>query len=284
MRIVITSSVFHPSLGGIETTTHSLASGLIERGYDVTVVTSTPGGTEGYPYKVVRGPAPAAFLRLVRDSDLMWQNHISLRLLWPLIFMPRPLIIMHHIWLRSDAQTETRNGFIKRFACTFGRNVFVSSILRDGADLPGAIIPNTYSEQLFREIPGVVRDRDVVYLGRLKTFKGPDIVIDALAKLTAGNKRLMATMIGLGPQVDELKQRAEMAGIAAQIDFPGTMEGEALARTLNRHRILVVPSRWEEPFGLVALDSPNGIIAPLMSGRRSEAIFGHSREYRQSSG
>ncbi len=32
------------------------------------------------------------------------------------------------------------------------------------------------------------------------------------------------------------------------------MRGDALARLLNRHRVLVVPSRWEEPFGIVALE------------------------------
>jgi glycosyltransferase involved in cell wall biosynthesis len=254
MRILITSAPFHPSLGGIETATYVLASGLTERGYDVTVVTPTPGGTDGYPFGVVRHPKAIAFLRLVRDCDLMWQNHVSLRLLWPLIFIPRPLVIMHHIWLRSDAETETRNGFLKRLACRFGHNVFVSSILRDAAGLPGPIIPNSYNAQIFRELSGGPRDRDVVYLGRLKAFKGPDILIDALARLAAGNRRLSATMIGMGPQADELKQRADKAGIAAQVDFPGTMEGETLVRALNRHRILVVPSRWEEPFGLVALE------------------------------
>jgi glycogen synthase len=254
MRILITSAPFHPSLGGIETATHVLASGLAERGYDVTVVTPTPGNIDGYPFKVVRHPNATAFLRLVRDSDLMWQSHVSLRLLWPLLFIPRPLIFMHHIWLRSDAETETRNGLLKRFACMFGRNVFVSGILREAAGLSGPVIPNSYNEETFREIPGIARDRDVVYLGRLKTFKGPDIVIDALARLGADNKPLSATMIGMGPQAEELQQRAKNAGISMQVDFPGPLHGETLVRTLNRHRILVVPSRWEEPFGLVALE------------------------------
>ncbi len=254
MHILITSAPFHPSLGGIETATHILASGLVERGHDVTVVTPTPGGTEGYPYKVSRNPKPTEYLRLVRDCDLMWQSHISLRLLWPLLFVPRPLIIMHHIWLRSDAATETSNGFLKRFACTFAQNAFVSTILRDAAGLPGPVIPNSYNEELFRELPDVARDRDVVYLGRLKHFKGPDIVIDALAKLAAEGKLLRATMIGMGPQEAELKASAAAAGIADLVDFPGPMQGEALARMINRHRILVAPSRWEEPFGLVALE------------------------------
>jgi len=254
MRILITSAPFHPSLGGIETATHVLASGLAERGYDVTVVTPTPGGCDDYPFTVVRNPRPMEFLRLVRDSDLMWQSHVSLRMLWPLIFIRRPLIIMHHIWLRSDAETETRNGFLKRLACLFAQNAFVSSILRDAAGLRGPVIPNSYNETLFRELPDVPRDRDVVYLGRLKAFKGPDLLIDSLTRLAACGRHLTATIIGMGPQADELKRQAAAAGLAAQVEFPGPLQGDALVRMLNRHRIMVVPSRWEEPFGLVALE------------------------------
>lgn len=254
MRILVTSAPFHPSLGGIETATHVLASGLVERGHDVTVVTTTPGNCNGYPYKVARNPKPVEFLRLARDSDVMWQSHVSLRLLWPLIFVPRPLIIMHHIWLRSDAENETRNGFVKRFACLFAQNIFVSGILRDAARLSGPVIPNSYNEMSFRELPDVPRDRDVVYLGRLKAFKGPDLVVGALTRLAASGKRLTATIIGMGPQADALKAQAAAAGIAGQIEFTGPLQGEALVTVLNRHRIMVVPSRWEEPFGLVALE------------------------------
>lgn len=224
MRILITSAPFHPSLGGIETATNLQASGLIERGYDVTVVTPTPGDCGGYPYKVVRNAKPVAFLRLVRDSDLMWQGHVSLRLLWCAALACSPVTSLS------------------------------AAYLRDAAKSPGPVIPNSYDERTFRALPDVPRDRDVVYLGRLKAFKGPDLVVDALARLAAANKRLSATMIGMGPQVDELKEQAARAGIAAQVKFPGPLQGDALVRAINRHRIMVVPSRWEEPFGLVALE------------------------------
>jgi glycosyltransferase involved in cell wall biosynthesis len=36
--------------------------------------------------------------------------------------------------------------------------------------------------------------------------------------------------------------------------FLGSLRGEALAQELNRHEIMVVPSRWKEPFGIVALE------------------------------
>ena len=36
--------------------------------------------------------------------------------------------------------------------------------------------------------------------------------------------------------------------------FAGVQTGETLVRTLNAHRIMVIPSLWPEPFGVVALE------------------------------
>jgi glycogen(starch) synthase len=38
------------------------------------------------------------------------------------------------------------------------------------------------------------------------------------------------------------------------VNFRGVKSGQELVRELNRHRVIVVPSRWQEPFGLVALE------------------------------
>ncbi|KAB2881876.1 MAG: glycosyltransferase family 4 protein, partial [Pseudorhodoplanes sp.] len=55
MRILISSYQFLPSIGGLETATLTLASGLAERGHEVTVVTATPAdGPDGFPFRVCR--------------------------------------------------------------------------------------------------------------------------------------------------------------------------------------------------------------------------------------
>jgi glycosyltransferase involved in cell wall biosynthesis len=36
--------------------------------------------------------------------------------------------------------------------------------------------------------------------------------------------------------------------------FAGEQVGSQLVQLLNQHRLLIVPSRWQEPFGLVALE------------------------------
>jgi hypothetical protein len=54
---------FHPSIGGLETSSRFVASGLTERGHDVTVVTATPDDGSKFPFEVVRR-------RLVREADV----------------------------------------------------------------------------------------------------------------------------------------------------------------------------------------------------------------------
>jgi len=275
VRILISSYQFLPSIGGLETATLTLADGLAERGHDVTVVTATPAdGPDCFAFRVCRNPGAAALVGLVREADIVWQNHVSLRMLWPLLLVRRPLIIMHHIWLTEHAEAGPRFGTLKRLACKLGTNVFVSDILRRSAQLPGRIIPNSYDEATFRLLPEVERDRDVAFLGRLVPFKGADTVIDAVALLAARHRRVNATMIGLGPEEGALRARTDAAGITDRVAFAGPVRGDALARLLNRHRIMVVPSRWEEPFGIVVLEglACGCVVAVADSGALPEVV------------
>jgi glycosyltransferase involved in cell wall biosynthesis len=275
MRILITSFEFAPSIGGIETAGETLARGLAARGHDVTVVTAQENSSaDDFPFKVVRQPGRGELLRLVRQADAVWQNHISLRFLWPLALIRKPLVIMHHLVLETDVGSGPRHGMLKRLACRLGDNAFASEALRVKADLPGPVIYNTYDAAIFRELPDVPRDRDVVFLGRLQTYKGPDILIDALAQLAQRGRRLTATIIGGGPESEPLQAQAQRLGIADRFDFTGPLRGDALARALNRHRIIAIPPRGEEAFSITALEGlACGCVAiGTQSGGLPEAI------------
>jgi glycosyltransferase involved in cell wall biosynthesis len=61
-------------------------------------------------------------------------------------------------------------------------------------------------------------------------------------------------VVGSGPEERSLRRLAERLGIRDQVDFAGAKRGAELSEILNRHKILVVPSRYDEPFGVVALE------------------------------
>jgi glycosyltransferase involved in cell wall biosynthesis len=82
--------------------------------------------------------------------------------------------------------------------------------------------------------------------GRLVSEKGFDVAIAAAR--AAG---VPLTIAGEGP--DEPRLRALAAG--ADVTFTGWLSGERLSELRAGAAVVLVPSRWEEPFGYVALDA-----------------------------
>lgn len=277
MRVLICSYDFFPRIGGTETAGMTLAEGLSQRGYDVVVATQTEGNAADdarFAFRIVRRPSAAGLLGLFRDADVVWHNHVSLRLLWPIFLVSRPLIFTHHSPLWSDVGTGPRLGSLKRLACMMGTNVFVSDALRRAARLEGRVILNSYDEANFRVIADVPRDRDFVFLGRLVPEKGADILIEAIAQIAARGHDVKATIIGTGPADADLKAQAQARGVSGRIAFTGALRGETLARELNRHRIMVMPSRWFEGLPISAIEAfaCGCVVVGADSGGLSETI------------
>ena len=256
MRILVYTPAFLPQVGGLEINTANLADRFQSAGHEVTVVTTTAGGDgDDLTYRVVRRPSAAELLRWTRWCDVFYQANVSLRGLWPLLLVRRPWVVSHHSWYcRTDgriAWPDRLKRWLLRFAAS---SIAVSQAVADDLAVPSAVIPNSYRDDLFRRLPGVERTEDLVFVGRLVSDKGADTLLDALALLAAEGLRPRLTVVGDGPEARPLRDQAERLGLSGQLDFLGIRTGEGLVEILNRHRILVVPSRYDEPFGIVALE------------------------------
>jgi glycosyltransferase involved in cell wall biosynthesis len=62
------------------------------------------------------------------------------------------------------------------------------------------------------------------------------------------------TIVGEGPEKESLRSRCFSEGMEEQISFVGKKQGAELVRVLNRHKIMVVPSRVREGLPLVVLE------------------------------
>jgi glycosyltransferase involved in cell wall biosynthesis len=251
MRILVTSFVFAPSIGGVETLTDTLARAFVEAGNDVTVVTDTPfEGTDIYPYKVVRCPARPKMRELIKWSDVVWQNNVSLRMGWPLLFSRHPMVITHG-GFQAARRTTSPSVLFQKLLCGRSYNVGVSKFVSDS--IPGAqvAIGNPFGTD-FGLIEGIERARDIAFVGRVVPEKGPILLVEALSSLKRAGRELTATIIGDGTERSALEDRAKAEGL--DIRFTGARDPVAIAKELNAHRILAIPSVWEEPFGIVALE------------------------------
>jgi glycosyltransferase involved in cell wall biosynthesis len=103
--------------------------------------------------------------------------------------------------------------------------------------------------------PTTERERtDVLFLGRMTHLKGGDLLVRAAAAASATVGRpLPLVMAGDGPQRDSWMQLAHTLGVGAA--FPGWLSAAERDAALARAAVLVVPSLWPEPFGLVGLEA-----------------------------
>jgi glycosyltransferase involved in cell wall biosynthesis len=248
--------VFSPSIGGIETCSLDLARAFSRLGHEVQVITQTLSNNSAHDHglKVVRRPSKSALFRAIRWCDVYFQNNISLQTAWPLLFIRKPWVVCTQTWLRNPDGSTGAGGHLKKWALRFAHNIYISRAVRDHVGHPGFLIPNPYNSEIFRLMSEVPRERSLAFLGRLVSDKGCDLLIQSLARLRDAGQALPLTIIGTGPEEAALKKLAATGSLDGLVRFIGALKGEALARELNRHQVLVVPSRWEEPFGIVALE------------------------------
>jgi glycosyltransferase involved in cell wall biosynthesis len=256
MRILIYSRAFLPQVGGLELNVAHRAEQFVLRGHEVVVITTTPGnGGNGLPYRVLRNPGARAFMRWMRWCEVFHHPNVSLRGIWPLLLIRRPWVVSHHSWYRSPDGRIAWQDRLKRFVLRFAAgSIAVSRAVADDLATPSVVIGNAYRDQLFRILPDTDRALDLIFVGRLVSDKGADILLEALRILAQAGRLPGLTVVGEGPERPALEAQARRLALADRVRFLGTKTGEGLVRILNRHRILVAPSRYNEPFGIVALE------------------------------
>lgn len=255
MKILLSSHFFYPSVGGIEEVSRMLAHEFVAAGHEVRVVTSTRSNdVAAFPFSLHRSPSPLELLRLTRWCDVYFHNNISLQTAWTLLFVRRPWVVAHHTWISRVTGGIGWRDRLKQFAARNARNISVSRAMSEHISAPTVIIGNPYRDRLFRCDHSVPRDRELVFLGRLVWDKGLDLLFEALALLKQRHLRPGLTVIGTGAEETRLRRQAQKLGLEGQVVFAGLKTGEELVHLLNRHRVLVAPSRWQEPFGLIALE------------------------------
>ena len=108
--------------------------------------------------------------------------------------------------------------------------------------------------------PAANRDNTILFAGRIVTDKAPDVFAAACAMALPKLPGWQAAMIGgdrFGPAspqtafVDQVRGAAKAAGIS----FAGSRPHYEVLAAMACAAIVVVPSRWPEPFGLTALEA-----------------------------
>ena len=104
-------------------------------------------------------------------------------------------------------------------------------------------------------MPAENRELRLLFVGRMTPLKGGSIMLDALALAAPSLGRpLKVTFVGDGPERarwEQKSRRLQAENTNLQIEFSGSLNPESLDQFMLNSDLLVVPSTWPEPFGLV---------------------------------
>lgn len=94
----------------------------------------------------------------------------------------------------------------------------------------------------------------VLFLGRLTALKGlTDAVISVARASNILKRRLSLQVGGEGPEEERARRAARAVGVDAE--FFGWSDPERREELLRQADVLIVPSRWPEPFGMVGVEA-----------------------------
>ena len=270
MKILFLSHKFYPDVGGIEVNSEILANYFVKFGAEVHLLNWSQAGTSNkdFPFKVIRNPNMSELFREHKWADIVFENNPSLKLSWPLLLTAKPHVVALRTWIsRMDGtlafQDKLKLQWIKRADAA----IAVSEKVKELTFNDAIVIGNPYREYLFRNLE-LNRDKDFVFLGRLVSDKGADMAIDLLRMLYESNlqqKKYNLTIIGDGPEKENLEQMVKEYNLNDYVSFTGMLGGQELVQVLNEHKYLLAPSRWKEPFGNIALEGMACGCLPIVS-------------------
>jgi glycosyltransferase involved in cell wall biosynthesis len=164
--------------------------------------------------------------------------------------------------MRRATSAEERHALLATLAKVVTSSAFLRGRLLNNvpnpARIPG-VLPNALDLSAIPPSPAE-RTAKILFVGRVVKDKGADTFVAACARALPRLPGWTAEMIGadrFGPDSPDtpflraLRPLAQKAGIAMSGYKP---HAEVLA-AMSRAAIVVVPSRWSEPFGLTALEA-----------------------------
>lgn len=124
------------------------------------------------------------------------------------------------------------------------------------------------SNLVFPVASKTVTEQLVVYVGRLNEAKGLRVLMKAWDRYSAGDVRpqLRLAIAGSGPLADEVRSWAQAR---PRVVFLGLQTREQCAALMSRARAVIVPSQWQEAFGLVVAEAMAASVATIASAHGS---------------
>jgi glycosyltransferase involved in cell wall biosynthesis len=116
--------------------------------------------------------------------------------------------------------------------------------------------PQIQRQAFFETCPEAKGKRFLLFLGRIHRKKGCDMLIEAFAKVAAGDPDLDLVMAGPDQQLwsAKLKETVAAAGLTLRVHWPGMLKGDAKWGSLFASEAFILPSH-QENFGIAVAEA-----------------------------
>lgn len=306
LKICIYCHQYNPFQGGVQTSTTHLAKHLADRGHEIIVATATPKDDAwDLPFTVVYRPSPGQLAHIFRTSDIVHCQGFALFPMLLALLSCRPVVWSHHdydllcpkgvAWqdgpcrfapgkcfrnLQRDHPPHLQAGLVasylvRRFLAHHPRirHLSHSEFMRQSNGPQSSAMLYYGIAPLSGNLPGGPPPEVgphgapvFAFVGRLIPEKGCHVLLEALAAPALDALGARAIIIGDGPEREALRDHTGRLGISHRVTFLGHLSGSALWMEVTQSTAVVVPSVWDEPFGMVALEAMD-LGVPVVASR-----------------
>lgn len=299
MRIVFTSNLYAPLMGGSVVVLDRLAREAAASGHEVVILTKTPG--DGCQSLGEWRATPAAervgkvlvcrfsdykqCVAVLKQADRVIMIELSLNWLVAIFAAgKRPLATHHTHFVPMDGVMRPYR-VLQYFAGLFIPASACSAMIARQWGPHVGVLPNPYDADVFQN-QDTERDIDFLFVGRFGPEKGVQVMMDALRavkehQMSHGLPSPRFALAGKGPEEPLIREKIKDFGLEGSLVFLGLAEPRDLAHLYNRARVVVIPSIWQEPFGLISLEALAcgcSVIASDQAGLK-ESTGGMARYY-----
>jgi glycosyltransferase involved in cell wall biosynthesis len=294
----------HPKSGGAEIHVTEVFRRLAERGFPVTLASSSyPGGPDhdelagmaivrlgGIPFYYLRAAGYCARETRRGSYDVVVECLNKLPFLAPAYSAAPVVALCHHLFGVTAFQQESwpiaaAVWSVERLIPPLYRRapfVSISESTRDDLIERGVAADQVrvshcgIARPRFEPLPILQRSQTIVYVGRLEPYKRVDVMITAAGQLRQRFGDLELIVIGRGSDQPRLEKIAAENGLADRTRFVGFVEDAERDRLLGSSRVCVCPS-MKEGWGLTVIES-NALGTPVVAtdapGLRDSVIDG----------
>ncbi len=287
MKILFWSELYAPKIGGIETIVRLIAEALVRAGHEAAVICNREPATLaaeevingvrvfrlGVERALARKDLPAfagacremSRLRAEFQPDVEHVHTLgSLLVAFQMVRrgQPRPFAVSLHCTHDSlpglvasggafltTMREASRIVSLSEFLARHVRDLIPDVAARVQTEYHGIPFPNAEPSPLPMNPPVVVS------YGRLVPEKGFDLLLDAFAIVHREFSEVRLILGGDGPERARLLERAAQLHLGDAVEFRGWIEPARVPAFVNEGTLVIMPSRYAEPFGLVALDA-----------------------------